>query len=400
MALLAALMLLNLNVSVLAKINANNFHYIPWDFIIYAEPDFRAEPIASFGPQYVNKLYTNGDGWALISTYIGRYWLYYRSNKRFINMTMGLFEYPGSESHVAVICSQVVTVREQKGQWLQISTWLGPKWIDLDFAPPVAELDNLLRRFGNSISVYFENLETGFVYRHNADRVYFSASVPKAFYALYIYMKAEAGDVDLDSSITFLQQDFLGGSGVIRHRYPIGTSFTQRYVLGLNLYQSDNIATLMLRRVHGIQGYRDFVYSIGGNPAFVGDRIMNSRLTANEAGLFAREVFRYIESGSIYSSEFKGHLLNNQFPFIVSDYPVASKTGWTRYIAWHDMAIVYAPSPYILVILSTRNGTDADFRDFEEISMAFQRFNDLWFVDSSEVEGALTAVLEMCTVEQ
>jgi len=264
---------------------------------------------------------------------------------------------------------------------LKIDTWLGEKWISLNFVPPTYELDRLLSRFGNNLSVYFENLETGFVYRHNADRVYFSASVPKAFYALYIYQLAEQGKTDLDSIITYTSADFMGGSGRIRHRHSVGTTFTQRELLRLNLSYSDNIATNMLRRIHGIESYRRFVTDIGGNANFVGNRIMNSNLTANEAGLFAREIFHYIESDGIYSEEFKAHLLNNQYPFIVSCYPVASKTGWTRPIAWHDMAIVYAPSPYILVILSARNGwTLQDYRDFEEISMAFQRFNDMWFV--------------------
>ena len=306
-----------------------------------------------------------------------------------INRTMGLFANKGDETHTAILSPQEVIVLAREDNWLQIATWIGPMWVNLDFSPPVNELDALLRRFGNNLSVYFENLETGFSYRYNADRVYFSASVPKASFALYIYQKAERGEVDLDSTVTFLRQDYNAGSGVIRHRYPVGTAITQRELLRLNLSESDNIATLMLRRAHGIEGYRQFISDIGGTPSFVGDRIMDSQLTANEAGLFAREIFRYIESGGVYSGEFKAHLLDNQFPFIVSDYPVASKTGWTRPIAWHDMAIVYAPSPFILVILSARNGwTDADYRDFAEISMAFQQFNDRWFVTRAHREAA------------
>jgi len=44
------------------------------------------------------------------------------------------------------------------------------------------------------------------------------------------------------------------------------------------------------------------------------------------------------------------------------------------------MTIVYAPSPYILVIMSARAGwTERDYADFAEISMAFQGFNGGWF---------------------
>jgi len=137
----------------------------------------------------------------------------------------------------------------------------------------------------------------------------------------------------------------------------------------------------MLVRIHGTQGYRQFVRDLGADSGRVRDRVFNSNLTANDVGIFARAIHEYIETGSSYSAEFQAALLDNQYPFIVSDYPVASKTGWTRPSAWHDMAIVYAPSPFSLAILSARNGwTAQDYRDFYDISMAFQRFNDTWFV--------------------
>ena len=263
---------------------------------------------------------------------------------------------------------------------LKEETKLESQCVDLRFIPTYA-LDELLIRHGDNLSVFYKNLETGFIYRYNADRVYFSASVTKASYALYLYQLAEKGIIDLNSRHTFTYADANWGSGIIQRQYEFGATFTLRELLRLNLSESDNVATLMLRRIHGLDGYRSLIAEIGGNPDFIGCRVMNSNLTANEAGLFAKEIFAYIESGGRYSAEFKAHLLDNQFPFITSDYPIASKTGWTSPIAWHEMAIVYAPSPFILVILSERDGwSDADFADFAEISLAFQQFNHKWFV--------------------
>jgi beta-lactamase class A len=241
-------------------------------------------------------------------------------------------------------------------------------------------LDAMLRPFGNDLAVYFENLESGFVYRHNADRVFFGASLSKASFALYIYMKAEKGEIDLDDTITYTNADVNWGSGIISRTYPVGTTFTIRELLRLNLSESDNVATLMLRRHFGTAGYRQFVEELGANPARVRGNIMDSNLTANDAGIFAQAIFTYIESGKRYSAEFKAALTDNQFPFIALDYPLASKTGWTRYSAWHEMAIVYAPSPFSLLILSARPGwTERDYRDFADIAEMFQQFNDFWF---------------------
>jgi len=230
------------------------------------------------------------------------------------------------------------------------------------FPPPTGALDEVLARHGNRVSVYFENLETGFVYRHNADRTFTAASVVKAPFSLYIYQKAEREETDLDST--------RGGR-------------TQRELLRRNLMYSCNDGTRILRNIHGIAGYRQFVEDLGGNPRWVANQVLGSRMTVDEAGLFARAIFEYLESDGRYSEEFKAHLLDNQFPFITGlDYPVASKTGWVPPVAWHDMAIVYAPSPFILVIFSARGGwSNADYRDYAEIAQAFQRFNNMWFVD-------------------
>ena len=292
---------------------------------------------------------------------------------------LGLHEYKGAERSTAFITPQVVTVLEDHGDWLLIRTWLGPRWIYLNYVPSTEPLDELLRRFPNT-AVFYKNIETGFTYRWNADRVFFGASVSKAPFALYIYQRAESGEFDLDRPITFTRQDWHGGSGIIRHRYAIGRALTTRRVLELNLYESDNTATNMLRRTFGISGYRQFVADLGGNPSLINYRIFNSRLTANEVGRFAVAIWDYIESDGRYSEEFRNALLNNQFPFITSNYPMASKTGWTAPIAWHDMAIIYAPSPYILVIMTERPGhTARDRQAFYEISRAFERFNDRWF---------------------
>ena len=281
---------------------------------------------------------------------------------------------------IGQISPQVVPVLERQGDWAKIDIWPRPMWVNLAVMPPIDELTDFMAQFGNTVSVYYENPATGFVFRHNADRVFFGASATKAPFALYIYQKAEKGETDLDSVHSYTSADYWEGSGVIRHRHSVGARFTQRELLHLMISPSDNIATRILRRVHGLDGYRQFIEEIGGNPDFV-QNITYSYLSANEAGLIMREIHNYIESGGRYSQEFKENLLANRYPFIISDYPVASKSGWAANFggAWHDMAIVYAPSPYVLALLSDRDGNAADRAVYDAISMFIQDFNDRWF---------------------
>ena len=255
-------------------------------------------------------------------------------------------------------------------------------WANLNFTPPTADLDDLLSYFGDTISVYFENLETGFIYRHNPNQIYMSASILKAPFALYILELAEQGETNLDNIYTFLSEDYQDGSGIIRRRYSYGATFPLREILRLNVSESDNIATNMLMRIYGVQGFRRFIQAMGANPMLVTIHIYSNVLTVDDTAIFAREIFNYIESDRQYSQLLKDFLLNNQFPYIVSDYPIASKTGATLPQIWHDMAIVYAPSPYILIILSSRPEwatIPTRTRGFQEISEAFQNFNTKWF---------------------
>ena len=303
---------------------------ISWWFIIYSEPDFTSEGLGLFSPQAIIVLEEaeGYSGWVLTSSVLGQGWVYTNRDKFFIDRTTGLFDEPdGAGTMLSRIHPQVVNILQRQENWLQICTWMGEKWIELNFQPPVYELDRLLRRFGNNLSVYYRNIETGFTYRYNADRVYFGASISKAMFALYIYILAENGYINIDDTLVFTSADFNAGSGVIKYRNRVGDIFTIRELLRLNLSYSDNIATLMLVRHFGIDGYMQFIEDSGGNPSLVRDRIMNSNLTANEAGLFAARISEYIEADGRYSEEFQAHLLDNQFPFIVSDYPIASKTG-------------------------------------------------------------------------
>jgi len=108
--------------------------YISWQFLTYLEPDFRAAKQESFPPQSVNILQRQDDGWGQITTWSGDRWVYLLANMRYVEKAVYLYDRPvGSRGDR--IEPQVVTVLHQEGDWYQISTWLGPKWIYLGVGP-------------------------------------------------------------------------------------------------------------------------------------------------------------------------------------------------------------------------------------------------------------------------
>ena len=280
-----------------------------------------------------------------------------------------------------IVPGEVVLLDTRDENWVKIDTQYGEMWANTHFEIPYWEIDEFLSPFADRVTVHFENLATGFNYALNGGRRFFGASATKVNFGLYIYHKAAIGETDLNSVHTYTAGDFWEGSGFIRHRYNYGAQFTQRELLHLMLAPSDNIATRILRRVHGLDGFRAYIEEIGGNPDFV-QNLTYSYLSANEAGIILREIYNFITTVEGYGQEFKDNLTQNRYPFIVSDtYTIASKSGWAGNFgaAFHDMAVVFAPSPYTLAVLSSQSGTQADFRMYRDISLFFEAFNDTWF---------------------
>ena len=174
-------------------------HYIPWSFAAYEEPCFGAAVMQEFEAGYVTITMhcPDNEGWALISSIGGDYWVYLNSNRRFIRRKMGLFEYKGEHEPVAFLDSQLVDVLDINENWLLVDTEYGEKWLNLDFMPSTGHLSSFLRPFDNQLSVYYRNMETGFSFVFNTGRRYFSASTKKAPFALYLYERAERGEISM-----------------------------------------------------------------------------------------------------------------------------------------------------------------------------------------------------------
>jgi len=356
-----------------------NMRHIPWRFITYESPDFNARPIGDFAAQNVRYHQNIGNGWIAINTYRGVEWVQYRDNMRRITRVMGLFENQGDAAYIDIIAPQLVRVLQQDGRWLQIETWMGPRWINLDFEPNTANLQSALQAHGNRISVFYKNMETGFTFTYNPERVFFGASTNKVYSALYIYTLAERGYISMDTVHTYTAANHRGGSGLIQHM-PFGVQFTTQELLNHSIRYSCNVAyrMLALRYNHPDFTFFDFAYEIGANRA----RLLSltaKNIDAMDAAVWMTTLFNYLESDGEFAHILRDDLIY-AFGTILSDnYDVALKYGWMDEY-FHDLAIVYAPSPYILIILSDM-GEDpgAGFGRFANIGRMFEAFNDRYF---------------------
>ena len=251
--------------------------------------------------------------------------------------------------------------------------------------PNASELDDFIHRFGDVVAVYYENIETGYTYSYNGDEIYSSASTIKAPYCLYIYYLAEQGLADLDSLHTYYEENFQEGTGIIQDM-EFGSEFTEHQLLRYAIRNSDNVAIRMLSDKYGTYGFREFVAENGGERDLlsrVSNNVHSARITANACGMYLRMLYDYIEGEHAYSAQLKTDMLSTTYTMLASNYRMANKHGWSELSnAFHDMAIIYADSPYFLVILSNfHTGSRGDLAIFRAISTVVQDFNHKYFIE-------------------
>jgi len=355
------------------------FRYMRSEFFVYEAPDFFAERSRAHRPQMVQVVEESGD-WLHVSFSSNIGWVYLSSEVYELVRPMGAFYSKEDEAYTKLVGPGLVEVLAEEDDWILVSVEDGaPLWVNLNFWPPIDVLTDFFAGFPRPVSVFYKNLDIGFTFGHRDDVVYASASLNKAPHALYVYHLAENGLTDLSRTHVITPSNLRPGTGVIRNM-PLGTVFTENELLIHSVRDSDNTAFHILVTTYNNHSltYHQFYRDIGGNSALVRN-ITGHQMTAAEAGFIMQQIFAYIEGDGIYADEFKNSLLNSDVPIIVADYPVAQKYGrWDG--NFHDAAIVYACSPYILVIMSSldQDGQGA-FEEFAEISMFIQNFNNTYF---------------------
>lgn len=271
-----------------------------------------------------------------------------------------------------------------------------------------------------SLALYYEDLSTGYHLEYRADEIFFSASLIKAPYLLWLLeaisaeedaarLRAEEARVaqttdavespadapsaepetsgadepaspdtvasaeksepefiflderyDLSRIFTYTEESFREGSGIIQHAEE-GTEYTYRQLCELAITKSDNVAFGELRNVFGYSDFYSFNTRLGVNSV----RARFNDINAADMARYLRAMYAFIEEDENYGEIFKSWLCSSAhsvlIPYAVYPTPAAHKYGWDI-DAYHDAAIVYDEHPYLLVVLTDLDdgGTEVD----------------------------------------
>ncbi len=226
------------------------------------------------------------------------------------------------------------------------------------------------------IGFYYEDIRSGLGFSYNSDCVFYTASIIKAPYVMWVMSeieKAEAeGDVtdtiyDVNNIFIYTEDKFKTGSGVIQ-KSDFGTEFTYLDLLRLSITESDNVAFAELRNIFGRKGFNEFSKDI----AVISPTKKLYSASAAEMGAYMKAISQYFEGESKYALMLKEWMLDTNhrimIPWAVKPSQAANKYGWDKG-AYHDGAIVFdSESPYVLVVMTElQNGSKEDNKFIREL---------------------------------
>lgn len=206
-----------------------------------------------------------------------------------------------------------------------------------------ALLDDFLSAQPGTVSVWLRDLTTGDTYAYGDSSGFYCASTLKAPYALWLALRDEAGEIDLDT-------EWNGSTGWDRI-YKMITVSSNDAAHGLSGMWPATADT----------GFQDFLVQLGFSAPdgceITQEEGIHGWTTAQDGGLAMLALHEYFETGTENARRLKQTFLEAEHDYLWFPAPAAKKYGsWDN--AFHDMGICYGERPYILSVFTSYGTQD------------------------------------------
>lgn len=229
-----------------------------------------------------------------------------------------------------------------------------------------------LKSYDGIMSVYADDFH-GNVISMGADEQFETASTIKTYILACLFDEVEKGNADLDSLLTYKEEHFVDGSGVLR-ALETGAVMRVRDIAALMIIVSDNIATNMMIDYLGLDRINQCIRRLGCRDTVLHNPIhfekyerLGTTTVRDYASLFIRLTKGELISErsdrqmvEILKKQHYNSMLVKDFPPVYMDsdntddilIEVASKSG-SMDACRNDGGIIYTPyGPYVLVMFN------------------------------------------------
>ena len=242
----------------------------------------------------------------------------------------------------------------------------------------IKEINQYYNKSNNYFAFKYKDIYTGFSVSYNENQNIFTASTIKAPKDIYIYEMASLGKINLDEELTYTASYYNTGTGILKDK-PVNGKYSVRELVEYSIVYSDNAAHNMLMDKYGRSNMLLF-WKDKGTKAIFTENSNWGVLNASDASIYMEELYNFYLNNNEYGLELLNNFFNAKTKFITSrnDYKVANKSGWSG-SAIHDVAIVFADNPYIVVGLSNLGNTDEYGSYFNKVSdFAYRLHTEYW----------------------
>ncbi|MDG4499794.1 serine hydrolase [Streptococcus suis] len=211
----------------------------------------------------------------------------------------------------------------------------------------------------NNIGIYVKDLTTETEAGINQDKIFYSASIAKLPILYYVQEQLNAGQVALNTTVKYTAESIsfngaykVSGSGSLS-KTPDNKDYTIEELINKTAKESDNVASNLLS-YYIANKFDDDFYQV--TTAVTGSRwdMVSRETSAQVAGKMMEDL--YEQNGyvieSLLSTQFDNQRISKDIPV-----PVAHKIGDADDVK-HDVAIVYAESPFVLSIFTDKSSYD------------------------------------------
>ncbi|MBP6931264.1 MAG: serine hydrolase [Candidatus Pacebacteria bacterium] len=217
-------------------------------------------------------------------------------------------------------------------------------------------------KYPESITIYYENINSGANISVNKDLRLFPASLSKLVQAILIVNKVEKGQMSFDQKLKAAPEDLSSGSGDLYRVMSDGRSMTVEELLKELLVNSDNTAQNIFRHHLDFSDYEQFQNNTGLQELYN----QNGFISSKEYTRILRVLYtsNFLEPKN--SSKILAYMAQSSFHDYLSagipgDVKFAHKYGENKdYSIFADSGIVYIPGkPYMIsVIIKGKDSSD------------------------------------------
>lgn len=213
------------------------------------------------------------------------------------------------------------------------------------------DLESYIKNYKGQYGIYYYNIATGEGFGINDTDEYTAASTIKVPLNLYLYTQIKSGAVDPRGTLTYLKEDYEGGTGDIQYE-KVGSTYTIGDLSKLSIGESDNVAANMLIRHLGAENIKQYMRQVGGVVVRDEENVSCPR----DMVLYMRLIYEFNQNEGELGQRLMEYFLNTEFndkipALLPKNVKVAHKIG-NQVGVINDVGIVFSDSPYILAVMS------------------------------------------------